>query len=474
MEPRRLERLFRPIADAPAAHRALLAVALNPNAPPEVLSRLAALPQAHRFLAERDSALSRELLSVLLTDPDTWTSRALAAKPTTPWAIRCELAESSDVYVRAAAAQTGRLADDPEACAQLERLLRALAADHDPVVRAAVAGNPQLPVDLVPGLARDPESSVRLEVARRRYLPESAATWRELLADPDVEVRAAARRQALRNCEFGLSEETAAEIADDPDWFVRILLAVHLRLPAAAIDRLSGDRSAGVRATIATRGDISSELRETLIAGLSGGRDEERLRTLSADFFFAAPEFDDGSRGAAVGSTEAGLACLRSANPFLRRAAALSAPLPRQALAELFDDPDSEVACAAVRRHPDPPAAVVERSAVRLSGGWWPGFQLLRHRSFPPDAWARLADHEEWFIRREACRYPHLPAEILARLARDTEPKIRAAAAQHPNLPMECIAALVVDEGRTVAESMGGSPALTVDWMRQLLIGAGL
>lgn len=476
----------------------MLAVALNPNAPGDVLLRLAALAEARAALAERDLRHVPRLLEALLTDPDIETQEALAANPTTPWAIRRGFAEQSEnPRVRACVIRTRLPTDRPEFDPELIQVLRSLAHDPDPSVRSAVARNPQTPVDITQSLARDPEPEVRKAVAGRHYRPELASAWRCLLADPDASIRAAAagnpahppipddladgllldphtRELSLLNSRIPVSEGTAAALAADPDDFTRVCLAAHPLLPSALIGTLAADQSPSVRAAVATRDDITPAARSETIASLPGpeeGYDEDSGFALEVFFGIGRPE--GGNRNLSSGSAETGRACLRSPYPPLRRVAARSAALPPESLAELFDDADHKVAAAAILRHPDPPGAALERLALHRHAWWWPGPRPLDHPAFPQDAWARFAVRDEPALRSAACRDPHLPPEIVARLARDTEPQVRAAAAKHPNLPEHCVAPLLADTGRWVAESMGESPALTVGWMRRLLDDAG-
>jgi len=266
----------------------------------------------------------------------------------------------------------------------------------------------------------------------------------------------------------------ADDLQGDPEGFVCTLLAAHPGLSAALVHRLSTHRSACARAMIATRGDITEKQRETVIASLPGPDEDEGLARLAGGPLYHLNAFDVAARGLAAGSAQAGLACLGSAQPFLRRAAARSAPLTAEVLAGLFDDADPDVACAAAFRHPDPPGAVVERLVLRNSGPRGPGRRLLRHPAFPAEAWVRLAASDEAWLRRAACQYPRLPADVVGRLARESEPTVRAAAAAHPNLPEQCVADLLADSGKLVPESMGESSALTVDWMLWLLDDAQL
>lgn len=464
----RQELLFRRFGNLPPGRRALLAVGWNPGASEGVLLRLATLPEARPILAERDLESFPRLLEVLLADAETATLRALAANPGVPWAIRRELAAvSDDPRVRSAVGRSLRTADDLEVDGELERVLRKLAADPAPEVRKSVLWNSWAPLGVIEALARDPQPAVRRALALHRYRPEFATAWRLLLADPEIcAVRAPAvgnpghppvpgeladgllldpdtRIPALLNPLITMSDDVAevlmADLHTDPEGFTCVLLAGHPGLSAVLVHRLSTHRSACTRAMIATRGDITEKQRSTVIASLPRPDEDADLAGLAGDPFYGLDALDVAARGLAAGSAHAGPACLGSAQPFLRRAAARSAPLTPEVLAALFDDADPDVACAAAFRHPDPPGEVLERLVLRNSGPRQSGRRLLRHPAFPAEAWARLAASDETWLRRAACRDPRLPADVVGRLARESEPAVRAAAAGHPNLPEQCI-----------------------------------
>lgn len=471
-------------------------MALNPNASENVLTRLATLPDARPILAKRETGLSPRLLDILLADPNAETLRALAGNPATPWPIRRDLAKGSeDPGVRAAVADTPQ-PDTPGDEDEHEwiSLLRRLAADPEPQVRSAVARNPRTPADVAELLAGDPVSAVRrLLGSWYRPGPAFAAAWYALLGDRDTGVRLAALanqhglpipveladrllldsatlESALLRRHIPISEHAASTVAtESPDY--RAYLAAHPLLPSAAVGSLATDDSPMVRAMIATRGDITGELRAALIASLPADGEDEDLDYFPVEWLFSPADAPD--CGMAVGSVEAGLAGLAAGHRFLRQAAALSAPLPPEVLAGLFDDADAVVAAAAVHRHPSPPGDVLERAVRRRAPGRLSERVLLRHPALPSEAWRRFAADEKPWLRAQACRDPRLSAESVGRLARDPDARVRAAAAGHPNLPEDCVADLVADSEGYVPESMGQSPALPPAWMHRLLDEAG-
>ena len=462
--------------------------------------RLAALPQSGPFLALRKGGLPGSVLDVLLADADAdadtgaETLGELGRNSATPWRIRRELAQrSQDTLLRAAVAQSRCAEDDPGARGEWIGLLRTLAADGEPAVRAAVARNALIPRDLAESLAGDSEAVVRRAVAGQHYRPELAVAWRGLLTDPDSQVRNTAaanhshppipedladglllepdtRLSALLNGSAVVSHEAGAAIAIDPEPFVRMTLAAHRRLPGSLVSLLAQDEATAVRAMLATRGDIPAALRDELIANLP--LEDDDLHYLELDTLLNALRSPGRKWNGAPISAEAARACLASGQRFLRHVVAVAAPLSLEELAALFDDTDAQVASAAAWRHPNPPGEVLERLATHPTNAW-PAGGLHHHPAFPPDAWARLAAHEQTWLRVEACKYAQLPAEIVGPLARDPEPQVREAAAGHPNLPTYLIPALLADPAGKVAERMGASPALTVDWLYRLLDESG-
>ena len=260
-----LRELHRASPALPPERRALLAVSQNPNASEDVLLRLAALPRSGPFLALRRGGLPESVLDALLAaaeaDADTGaeTLRELGRNAVTPWRIRRELAQRSpDARLRAGVAGSGFIEDDPGAREEWLGMLRLLATDPEPAVRAAVAGNELIPRDLAESLAGDSEATVRRAVAARRYRPELAAAWRGLLTDPNTQVRNTAagnhthppipedladgllldpdtRLAALLNGSAVISHEAGVAIAADPEPFVRTTLAAHRRMPGSLV-----------------------------------------------------------------------------------------------------------------------------------------------------------------------------------------------------------------------------------------------
>ncbi|WP_282204383.1 hypothetical protein [Kitasatospora fiedleri] len=249
-------------AAASAAHRVEL--------PPAALAALAADrdPETRRRVPGC-AGLPPELLVALVQDTSP-PVRAAAVRaeswPQLPPRVRTGLRADRDPAVRAAVQRAlrverelpvtlaGYIAEsDPArrertaASAALERPLGEwLVLDDDPRIRAAAAGNPQLPTDLALALAADPNEAVRLAVSLRPDLTEeqrAAVACRlpdaapplpwvaERAGDPAELLRLARSAHPLVRCAVAslerLPRAVVAVLAADGELRVRLALAEH-------------------------------------------------------------------------------------------------------------------------------------------------------------------------------------------------------------------------------------------------------
>jgi hypothetical protein len=214
--------------------------ARDPNLPPT--SEMCRGVVWVRRAAARHPLLALGEAALLARDPDRRVRLNLARNPITAPEILSELTESADVAVASAAASSERCPADA-----LVRLARAGRCD------AAVASNPNTPLETVEGLAGSAASYARASVAERQGI--SPSTLIRLAGDPDQSVRAGVAGNP------GIDASTARQLARDPDEWVRRSLAANPQAPADVIAELTLDKSDDIRESAASNPSASEENR---------------------------------------------------------------------------------------------------------------------------------------------------------------------------------------------------------------------
>ncbi|MGW1142444.1 hypothetical protein [Streptomyces zhihengii] len=240
--------------------------------------------------------------------------------------------------------------------------------------RAAIAGNPSLPADVVVLLSADPDPKVREAIAHRADL--GPAERRALAADPDPEVRLALSvHPALSEEErAGIDYEIPADdyfppypepdVPRDPEDVRRDAVSSHpyLRrraardhfLPPDLVERLAADDDLGVRVLLAqNHPDAPAAL--LLRSFLEYGGDERAQLTTRPNFptaGLAAFAGHDDPEVRALAALDPGTApataerLTRDPDPAVRAALARHPNLPRPRLTELLDDEELAFAAA--------------------------------------------------------------------------------------------------------------------------------
>lgn len=214
--------------------------ARDPNLPPT--SEMCRGVVWVRRAAARHPLLRPSEAALLVHDPDRRVRLNLARNPITPPEILAELTESADVAVASAAASSEECPVDA-----LVRLARAGRCD------AAVASNPNTPLEIVEGLAGSASSYARASVAGRQGI--SVGTLVMLAGDPDQSVRAGVAGNP------GIDAPTARQLAQDPDEWVRRSLAANPQVPGDVIAELTLDASDDIRKSAASNPNASEESR---------------------------------------------------------------------------------------------------------------------------------------------------------------------------------------------------------------------
>jgi len=369
-------------------------------------------------------------------------------------------------------------------------LLIKLARDPDVAVRDTVGDRTQeLPAEIIEILARDPISTIRAYVIERA----DASLAEELAADPDPLARAAAARSGR------LCTETMVTLARDPEpnvrraltWpdhasgtvlailaadsepEVRRLAALHRATPNDAMAVLAADPNDAVAktavATIAGLG-VACDLPRPLpsLERLEASVDRlsvEQLRDLIGSVFSSpcppAPrpwpvEEAEETRRALLAQ------CAESRYARLRAVAATDWRLPEEVGARLADDRDPMVRRWLAKSSRDP--GILRRLAASPIKGI--ADALAGNPGTPPEVLERLPAKPH-----RLARHWKAPGPLLARLLDGADHVTRLAIATHPNTPPEVLARLAQgDSERDVIRGACSNPALPVSVMRELLV----
>ncbi|MCX5403181.1 hypothetical protein OHA37_04705 [Streptomyces sp. NBC_00335] len=324
--------------------------------------------QVRRWGVGRWDQLPAEIQAALLADPDqdVRESARRSAQSRDPAWVERELPDRTcharwDILMHRALSRT-----------VVDNVLTAPVAEEE---RAAIAGNPSLPADVVVLLAGDPDPAVREHIAHRTDL--GPAERRALAVDPDPEVRLALSvhpelseeeraaidyetpmdgcfhawrgptvprnpRHVRRDADSGhplLRRKAAMErtlppdllerLASDEDLGVRVLLAQnHPDAPAPLLLRSFLEYTGHERAHLTTRPNFPT----TGLAAFADHQDPE-VRALAARDPDTAPETVE--------------RLTRDPDPAVRAALARHPNLPRPRLLELLDDEELAHAAAA-------------------------------------------------------------------------------------------------------------------------------
>lgn len=224
-------------------------------------------PDAVRFAVE-DPECARNAIEMLRTDADTEAGEPTAGHRQ----FTLRLAASTNRDVRAMVADAVSWKDD---------LLPVMANDHDPTVRAVIAGRMS---HLKDRFEKDTELQSHHGWTEPNMWPE-AVTQRKALTeisqglarDPDTDVR-----RALATSQRWADEKTPRILADDRDPMVRNLLAANAgtsSLDEKAVKTLAKDREPGVRESLLASG---VEIPERYLKRLSRDR-EHAVATLASN-----------------------------------------------------------------------------------------------------------------------------------------------------------------------------------------------
>ncbi|EYB66508.1 hypothetical protein DEIPH_ctg103orf0035 [Deinococcus phoenicis] len=416
-------------------------VARHPHTPGETLADLAGDGEAAvRLQAARNPSTPPEALARLAGDDRYATREAVAAHPLTPPEVVRAL--SGDANERVALVARLRLSH------VTEQGLGELLATRRRNVKLAVASRAEVPLPLLRELARDRSPQVRAQVSMHPWLPEFERGLLRQDADPTVgRVALAADPAAPPEVLLALPRHDAR---------IRQGLSRNAATPAPVLDSLSDDALEDVRLAVvlnpaSPEGALQRRLPEQPLR--PGIRRHPLYDHVKPNLHRL--EYQEASNPAT--SPEALEALADSDAPRVRQQVALHPATSTGVLLRLAQDEWEEVRRALAGR--EALAAEVQH-ALALDAALTVKERLVGREDLPPQIMLLLAQqvNGEEALLLSLTRHPAVTGEVLAALARQPGVAVREEVARHARTPLAAQIHLAADPQDTVAGSVLKNP----------------